>query len=185
MLFSFNSLQSESIVLKDINDLYDKGSDCVLREFKQLLSRHTKPIPPVKVYELVNEEETEENTKANTIRTGDNRNNRTPTINNKSLKKTAIIEPLPEKIEKTFKLLTEWLCTNRLDSFITMYADFKSSILERSILGLKNHLKSSTGPLTGTSSTIQGSPMFARKNYQPQPKDTSNNRLIPKGSKNY
>ena len=174
----FDQNNPESVVLKDIRELYDKGSDQVLREFKQLLHRHTKPIPPVKVYELVHEEEMESLKKKNQSKQNHKQNGKT------DKKKVSIIEPFPEKVEKTFKLLTEWLCTNRLEGFITLYAEFKASILERSVLGLKNHLKSSAGPLTNTSSTntIQGSPMFARKNYQPQLKESSsNNRLTPKG----
>lgn len=173
----FDQNNPESIVLKDINELYDKGSDNVLREFKQLLHRHTKPITPVKVYELVHEEEMENSKKKTQSNYSNNKNG-------KSDKKRVVAqEPLPEKIEKTFKLLIDWLCTNRLESFITLYADFKSSILERSILGLKNHLKSSNGPLTNSNTnTMQGSPSFSKKNYQPQIKESSsNNRLTPKG----
>lgn len=171
----FDLNNPDSVVLKDIRELYDKGSDHVLREFKQLLHRHTKPIAPNKVYELVHEEEMETLKK------------KAPNKNGKpqpEKKKVVAIEPLPEKIEKTFKLLTNWLCTNRLEAFITLYAEFKSSILERSVSGLKMHLSSANGPLANTNtSTIQGSPMFARKNYQPQLKDSAtNNRLTPKGS---
>lgn len=172
----FDLNNPDSIVLKDIRELYEKGSDHVLREFKQLLHRHTKPIPPVKVYELVHEEEMESlKKKPQTNKNGKPQPDK---------KKVVAIEPLPEKIEKTFKLLTNWLCTNRLEGFIALYAEFKSSILERSVSGLKQHLNSSTGPLANTNAnTIQGSPMFARKNYQPQLKDSasSNNRLTPKG----
>lgn len=172
----FDLNNPDSVVLKDIRELYEKGSEHVLREFKQLLHRHTKPIPPVKVYELVHEEEMESLKKKPT----QNKTGKQPA----DKKKVVAIEPLPEKIEKTFKLLTNWLCTNRLERFITLYAEFKSSILERSVSGLKQHLNSSNGPLANTNtSTIQGSPMFARKNYQPQLKDSSssNNRLTPKG----
>ena len=142
----FDSNNPESIVLKDINELYEKGSDNVLREFKQLLSRHTKPIPPVKVYELVHEEEELEKQNENLRNNNKLNSNKIPASSSAAAstdkKKSSIIEPLSEKIENTFKLLTKWLCANRLDSFISLYADFKSNILERSILGLKNHLKS-------------------------------------------
>lgn len=178
----FDQNNPESVVLKDLRELYDKGSENVLREYKQLLHRHTKPISPVKVYELVDEEEKENQKKSNSKQS--NNTNKNVKSANEIKKKSNIIEPLPEKIEKTFKLLTNWLCTNRLENFITLYSEFKSSILERSVLGLKNHLKSSTGPLMNmNTNTIQGSPMFGRKNYQPQLKESSsNNRLTPKGN---
>ena len=37
--------------------LFMKGSDFVEKEFRQLLSRHSDPVPPVLILDLVNEDE--------------------------------------------------------------------------------------------------------------------------------
>lgn len=38
--------------------LFTKGSDFVEKEFRQLLTRHSSPVPPVMILDLVQEDET-------------------------------------------------------------------------------------------------------------------------------
>ena len=37
--------------------LYEKGGTSIEREFRQLLSRHSVPVPPILIYDLVHEED--------------------------------------------------------------------------------------------------------------------------------
>ena len=60
---------------------------------------------------------------------------------------------LSEKAKAELRQLAEWLCANRNDDFITVYANLRSEVLLKSLQGLRDHQKSSSGnaPLTSQS----------------------------------
>ncbi|CAG2164455.1 unnamed protein product, partial [Oppiella nova] len=50
----------ESPELMNVSALYEKGGNCIEREFRQLLSRHSVAVPPILIYDLVHEEDSQD-----------------------------------------------------------------------------------------------------------------------------
>ncbi|CAG2184259.1 unnamed protein product, partial [Oppiella nova] len=88
-------------------ELMNVGGNCIEREFRQLLSRHSVAVPPILIYDLVHEEDSQDTGEAD----------------------KTILEQLPEKAKDELKQLAEWLCVNKNDDFITVYANLRSEVL--------------------------------------------------------
>lgn len=75
------------------------------------------------------------------------------------------LEHFPEKVKNELRVLSEWLCANKSDDFINVYATIRSDVLVKSIDGLRKSQRSSSGTLnvSGLSQNAH-SPMPTRRN---------------------
>ncbi|RWS02874.1 exocyst complex component 7-like protein [Dinothrombium tinctorium] len=152
----FEQNNPESPELMNVSALYEKGGNIVETEFRQLLSRHSKSIAPVIIYDLVNEDESSLEAEKN------------------------ILEQIPEKTKSELKALGEWLCNNRKENFISAYSSLRAEVLVKSLQALKDHQKSSSGGNPNATSGIHSSPLSSRKNVLTPLRDTPPNRKTPK-----
>lgn len=122
------------------------------KEFRQLLSRHSDPVPPILILDIVNEEE--------------------GTTDSDKM----VLEQLPEKAKNELRLMSEWLCENKKDDFIVIYATIRSEVLLKSLQGLRDHQRSASGILS--MGATGHSPMPGRKSMPAV--NTPTSRRTPK-----
>ncbi|XP_009990446.1 PREDICTED: exocyst complex component 7 isoform X7 [Tauraco erythrolophus] len=121
----FQDNNPDSPELNRVKSLFERGKESLESEFRSLMTRHTKPVPPVLILDLISgddEMETQEEMP---------------------------LEHLPESVLHDIIRISGWLVENgRNQDFMTVYFQIRSVQLDRSIKGLKDHFRknsSSTG----------------------------------------
>ncbi|NXC20275.1 EXOC7 protein, partial [Corythaeola cristata] len=121
----FQDNNPDSPELNRVKSLFERGKESLESEFRSLMTRHTKPVPPVLILDLISgddEMETQEEMS---------------------------LEHLPESVLHDIIRISGWLVENgRNQDFMTVYFQIRSVQLDRSIKGLKDHFRknsSSTG----------------------------------------
>ncbi|XP_059167515.1 exocyst complex component 7-like [Physella acuta] len=119
-LFSPNSKE-----LKEIERIFEEGKDALHHEFGSLLNRHGRPVPAILILDLLNTDE------------------ELPPIGTDT---DLALQQLSEKVTEDLILISKWLTEHGKSSdFIRTYTRARSTMLSRSLAGLKEHLKSSSG----------------------------------------
>ncbi|NXW09083.1 EXOC7 protein, partial [Fregetta grallaria] len=121
----FQDNNPDSPELNRVKSLFERGKESLESEFRSLMTRHTKPVPPILILDLISgddEMETQEEMS---------------------------LEHLPESVLHDIIRISSWLVENgRNQDFMTVYFQIRSVQLDRSIKGLKDHFRknsSSTG----------------------------------------
>ncbi|XP_009946392.1 PREDICTED: exocyst complex component 7 isoform X2 [Leptosomus discolor] len=121
----FQDNNPDSPELNRVKSLFERGKESLESEFRSLMTRHTKPVPPILILDLISgddEMETQEEMS---------------------------LEHLPESVLHDVIRISGWLVENgRNQDFMTVYFQIRSVQLDRSIKGLKDHFRknsSSTG----------------------------------------
>uniref|UniRef100_A0A8B9TVV7 Exocyst complex component 7 n=1 Tax=Anas platyrhynchos TaxID=8839 RepID=A0A8B9TVV7_ANAPL len=121
----FQDNSPDSPELNRVKSLFERGKESLESEFRSLMTRHTKPVPPILILDLISgddEMETQEEMS---------------------------LEHLPESVLHDIIRISGWLVENgRNQDFMTVYFQIRSVQLDRSIKGLKDHFRknsSSTG----------------------------------------
>ncbi|PKU33906.1 exocyst complex component 7 [Limosa lapponica baueri] len=122
----FQDNNPDSPELNRVKSLFERGKESLESEFRSLMTRHTKPVPPILILDLISgddEMETQE--------------------------EMSSLEHLPESVLHDIIRISGWLVENgRNQDFMTVYFQIRSVQLDRSIKGLKDHFRknsSSTG----------------------------------------
>uniref|UniRef100_F6WWX5 Exocyst complex component 7 n=1 Tax=Ciona intestinalis TaxID=7719 RepID=F6WWX5_CIOIN len=112
----FSENNPDSPELNTVNTLFTNGKDGLEKEFQAHLSRHTKPMPPQKVVEMIKAE--------NMFLTAESYTN------------------LPEKTMSDLSQMAEWLSgAGKSQSFVNVYSDIRSNNLIKTLNGLSDHIK--------------------------------------------
>ncbi|XP_074745162.1 exocyst complex component 7 isoform X10 [Strix uralensis] len=121
----FQDNNPDSPELNRVKSLFERGKESLESEFRSLMTRHSKPVPPILILDLISgddEMETQEEMS---------------------------LEHLPESVLHDIIRISGWLVENgRNQDFMTVYFQIRSVQLDRSIKGLKDHFRknsSSTG----------------------------------------
>ena len=85
-----------------------------------------------------------------------------------------VLEQLPEKSRNELRTLSEWLCDNKSDDFIAIYANIRSEVLLTSLQNLRSHQRSASGTIAASNH----SPIPTRKPIVT--KDTPRGKGTPK-----
>uniref|UniRef100_A0A8C8STG1 Exocyst complex component 7 n=1 Tax=Pelusios castaneus TaxID=367368 RepID=A0A8C8STG1_9SAUR len=121
----FQDNNPDSPELNRVKSLFERGKESLESEFRSLLTRHTKPVPPILILDLISGDDEIE----------------TP--------EDMILEHLPESVLQDIVRISLWLVEfGRNQDFMNVYYQIRSSQLDRSIKGLKEHFRknsSSTG----------------------------------------
>lgn len=140
--------------LDNVTSLFAKGCDVVEKELRQLLSRHSKPMSPSAVLDLVNEEETStESDKSNSLQ-------------------------FTDKAKNELRIMSKWLCDYKSEEFFNIYSNIRSGVLLQSLSDLRDHLRSSSGTISQTGGHT--SPVLARKSLGLPSGSTPNSKKAPK-----
>ncbi|KAM6245530.1 exocyst complex component 7 isoform 4-T4 [Porphyrio hochstetteri] len=148
----FQDNNPDSPELNRVKSLFERGKESLESEFRSLMTRHTKPVPPVLILDLISgddEMETQEEMS---------------------------LEHLPESVLHDIIRISGWLVENgRNQDFMTVYFQIRSVQLDRSIKGLKDHFRKSS-----SSSGVPYSPAIQNKRKDtPTKKPIKRPVLIP------
>ncbi|NXJ85504.1 EXOC7 protein, partial [Trogon melanurus] len=121
----FQDNNPDSPELNRVKSLFERGKESLESEFRSLMTRHTKPVPPILILDLIS---------------GDDEMETQDEVS---------LEHLPESVLHDVIRISGWLVENgRNQDFMTVYFQIRSVQLDRSIKGLKDHFRknsSSTG----------------------------------------
>lgn len=133
----FLSTGTGTVELENVTHLYNNGCDALNQHFKQLIRRHSSPLKPVDLIDLIYMEE--------------------DTSDDNSQYSASSIRQLPQETRKELKIIVEWLDENLRREYMTIYSDERSDIIYRSLVMLKDHQKSgSLGNDSGSKSRSYG-----------------------------
>lgn len=123
----FQDNNPDSPELNRVKSLFEKGKESLETEFRNLLNRYSKPVPPILILDLISTEDEIET------------------------QEDVTLEHLPENVLADLICISGWLVDyGRNQDFMNVYYQIRSSQLDRSIRGLKEHLRknsSSSGVL--------------------------------------
>ncbi|NXK09328.1 EXOC7 protein, partial [Herpetotheres cachinnans] len=121
----FQDNNPDSPELNRVKSLFERGKESLESEFRSLMTRHTKPVPPILILDLISGDDEME------------------------AQEEMSLEHLPENVLHDIIRISGWLVENgRNQDFMTVYFQIRSVQLDRSIKGLKDHFRknsSSTG----------------------------------------
>ncbi|NXA70951.1 EXOC7 protein, partial [Mohoua ochrocephala] len=131
----FQDNNPDSPELNRVKSLFERGKESLESEFRSLMTRHTKPVPPILILDLISGDEDMDTQEEMTL------------------------EHLPESVLHDIIRISGWLVENgRNQDFMTVYFQIRSVQLDRSIKGLKDHFRKNS-----SSSGVPYSPAIQNK----------------------
>ncbi|XP_068769248.1 exocyst complex component 7 isoform X4 [Struthio camelus] len=131
----FQDNNPDSPELNRVKSLFERGKESLESEFRSLMTRHTKPVPPILILDLISGEDEMET------------------------QEEMSLEHLPESVLHDIIRISGWLVENgRNQDFMTVYFQIRSIQLDRSIKGLKDHFRKNS-----SSSGVPYSPAIQNK----------------------
>ncbi|XP_077183849.1 exocyst complex component 7 isoform X11 [Paroedura picta] len=131
----FQDNNPDSPELNTVKLLFEKGKESLESEFRSLMTRHSKPVPPILILDLISIDEEIET------------------------QEDVTLEHLPESILLDIIRISGWLVEyGRNQDFMNVYYQIRSSQLDRSIKGLKEHFRKNS-----SSSGVPYSPAIQNK----------------------
>ncbi|XP_063265049.1 exocyst complex component 7 isoform X5 [Prinia subflava] len=148
----FQDNNPDSPELNRVKSLFERGKESLESEFRSLMTRHTKPVPPILILDLISGDE------------------------EMDTQEEMSLEHLPESVLHDIIRISGWLVENgRNQDFMTVYFQIRSVQLDRSIKGLKDHFRKNS-----SSSGVPYSPAIQNKRKDtPTKKPLKRPVLIP------
>nr|XP_003217242.1 PREDICTED: exocyst complex component 7 isoform X10 [Anolis carolinensis] len=148
----FQDNNPDSPELNRVKLLFEKGKDSLESEFRSLMTRYSKPVPPILILDLITSDDEIETQEEVTL------------------------EHLPESVLQDIVRISGWLVEyGRNQDFMNVYYQIRSSQLDRSIKGLKEHFRKNS-----SSSGVPYSPAIQNKRKDtPTKKPIKRPVLIP------
>ncbi|XP_054623767.1 exocyst complex component 7 isoform X2 [Dunckerocampus dactyliophorus] len=114
----FQDNNPDSPELNTVKARFEKGKELLEAEFRSLLTRYSKPVPPILILDAISVDEELE------------------------VQEDVVLEHLPEAVLQDIICIACWLVEyGRNQDFMTVYFQIRSSQLDRSIKGLKEHFR--------------------------------------------
>ncbi|KAF7203719.1 exocyst complex component 7 isoform X15 [Nothobranchius furzeri] len=114
----FQDNHPDSPELNTVKARFEKGKELLEAEFRSLLNRYSKPVPPILILDVISVDEDME------------------------LQEEVLLEHLPEAVLQDIICIASWLVEyGRNQDFMNVYYQIRSSQLDRSIKGLKDHFR--------------------------------------------
>ncbi|XP_032068314.1 exocyst complex component 7 isoform X2 [Thamnophis elegans] len=131
----FQDNNPDSPELNRVKLLFERGKESLESEFRSLMTRNSKPVPPILILDLI--------TLDDDLKTQED----------------VSLEHLPESVLQDIVRISGWLVEyGRNHDFMNVYYQIRSSQLDRSIKGLKEHFRKNS-----SSSVIPYSPAVQNK----------------------
>ncbi|XP_031207379.1 exocyst complex component 7 isoform X7 [Mastomys coucha] len=131
----FQDNSPDSPELNKVKLLFERGKESLESEFRSLMTRHSKVVSPVLILDLISGDDELE------------------------VQEDVVLEHLPESVLKDVVRISRWLVEyGRNQDFMNVYYQIRSSQLDRSIKGLKEHFRKSS-----SSSGVPYSPAIPNK----------------------
>ncbi|XP_061731900.1 exocyst complex component 7 isoform X3 [Nerophis ophidion] len=114
----FQDNNPDSPELNTVKARFERGKELLEAEFRSLLTRYSKPVPPILILDAISVDEELE------------------------VQEDVVLEHLPEARLQEIICIAGWLVEyGRNQDFMTVYFQIRSSQLDRSIKGLKEHFR--------------------------------------------
>ncbi|XP_030610479.1 exocyst complex component 7 isoform X1 [Archocentrus centrarchus] len=114
----FQDNNPDSPELNTVKARFEKGKELLEAEFRSLLTRYSKPVPPILILDAISVDEELE------------------------VQEEVVLEHLPEAVLQDIICIAGWLVEyGRNQDFMNVYFQIRSSQLDRSIKGLKEHFR--------------------------------------------
>ncbi|XP_072559582.1 exocyst complex component 7 isoform X9 [Paramormyrops kingsleyae] len=114
----FQDNNPDSPELNTVKARFEKGKELLEAEFRSLLTRYSKPVPPILILDAIGTDEDLE------------------------VQEEVVLEHLPEAALQDIICISAWLVEyGRNQDFMNVYYQIRSSQLDRSIKGLKEHFR--------------------------------------------
>ncbi|XP_028608619.1 exocyst complex component 7 isoform X2 [Grammomys surdaster] len=131
----FQDNSPDSPELNKVKLLFERGKESLESEFRSLMTRHSKVVSPVLILDLISGDDDLE------------------------VQEDVVLEHLPESVLQDVIRISRWLVEyGRNQDFMNVYYQIRSSQLDRSIKGLKEHFRKSS-----SSSGVPYSPAIPNK----------------------
>ncbi|XP_041492063.1 exocyst complex component 7 isoform X4 [Microtus oregoni] len=131
----FQDNSPDSPELNKVKLLFERGKESLESEFRSLMTRHSKVVSPVLILDLISG------------------------YDDLEVQEDVTLEHLPESVLKDVIRISRWLVEyGRNQDFMNVYYQIRSSQLDRSIKGLKEHFRKSS-----SSSGVPYSPAIPNK----------------------
>ncbi|XP_076399889.1 exocyst complex component 7 isoform X4 [Peromyscus maniculatus bairdii] len=131
----FQDNSPDSPELNKVKLLFERGKESLESEFRSLMTRHSKVVSPVLILDLISGDDELE------------------------VQEEGTLEHLPESVLQDVVRISRWLVEyGRNQDFMNVYYQIRSSQLDRSIKGLKEHFRKSS-----SSSGVPYSPAIPNK----------------------
>ncbi|KAL0278361.1 UNVERIFIED_CONTAM: hypothetical protein PYX00_000199 [Menopon gallinae] len=136
----FERHNPQSVELENVTTLFNDGGLALSREFKNLLRKYSKPVPPSVLLELVGNDE--------------------DTSNEGTLPS---LHHFPQSVSDELIRIADWLITHNRDEYMNVYAKVRETVLESSMKQLRDHQKNSSGGSFQNAQGIISSPLVKPK----------------------
>ncbi|XP_028331345.1 exocyst complex component 7 isoform X5 [Gouania willdenowi] len=114
----FQDNNPDSPELNTVKARFEKGKELLEAEFRSLLNRYSKPVPPILILDCISMDEEVE------------------------VQEEVVLEHLPETVLQDIICIAGWLTDyGRNQDFMNVYFQIRSTQLDRSIKGLKDHFR--------------------------------------------
>ncbi|XP_008303647.1 exocyst complex component 7 isoform X3 [Stegastes partitus] len=114
----FQDNNPDSPELNTVKARFEKGKELLEAEFRSLLTRYSKPVPPILILDAISVDEELE------------------------VQEEVVLEHLPEAVLQDIICIAGWLVEyGRNQDFMNVYFQIRSNQLDRSIKGLKDHFR--------------------------------------------
>ncbi|XP_026131823.1 exocyst complex component 7 isoform X12 [Carassius auratus] len=128
----FQDNNPDSPELNTVKARFEKGKELLEAEFRSLLTRYSKPVPPVLILDAIGGDEDME------------------------VQEDVTLEHLPEAVLQDIICISAWLLEyGRNQDFMNVYFQVRSSQLDRSIKGLKEHFRKNSASSAIHSPAVQ------------------------------
>ncbi|XP_043087116.1 exocyst complex component 7 isoform X10 [Puntigrus tetrazona] len=128
----FQDNNPDSPELNTVKARFEKGKELLEAEFRSLLTRYSKPVPPVLILDAIGGDEDME------------------------VQEDVTLEHLPEAVLQDIICISAWLVEyGRNQDFMNVYFQVRSSQLDRSIKGLKEHFRKNSATSAIHSPAVQ------------------------------
>ncbi|XP_075224863.1 exocyst complex component 7 isoform X2 [Lycorma delicatula] len=124
----FEKNNPQSVELENVSSLFSAGGDALNREFKELLLKHSRPIPPITLLDLVASDEE--------LVTDDS--------------SVSSYTQFPESVGGQLTAMADWLIAQSRDEFMNVYARIRATVMLKSLQLLKEQQR------TGSGGSVQG-----------------------------
>uniref|UniRef100_A0A7N8XF81 Exocyst complex component 7 n=1 Tax=Mastacembelus armatus TaxID=205130 RepID=A0A7N8XF81_9TELE len=114
----FQDNNPDSPELNTVKGRFEKGKELLEAEFRSLLTRYSKPVPPILILDAISVDDELE------------------------VQEEVVLEHLPEAVLQDIICIASWLVEyGRNQDFMNVYFQIRSNQLDRSIKGLKDHFR--------------------------------------------
>ncbi|KAJ1527311.1 hypothetical protein ONE63_008830 [Megalurothrips usitatus] len=135
----FEKNNPQSVELENVTTLFTSGGDALNREFKDILCRHSKPVPPITLLDIVGADEDTSGEDA------------PPSLSH-----------FPDAVIQELVCIADWLIAHNHDDYMNTYSKVRAKVMMKSLTQLREQQKAHSGGSTH-GLNMAGSPLLRQK----------------------